>query len=387
MADQEIKTGIDALVTYLNEHGETNISVIATALGVGEAAVLEWANVLEKAIIILISQKSGRLFLAPMTGAAKASRESAQAKQSSVQELISSDLAAVDQISLDLDEFMKSIGRIDDIFNTKYKNAKVMLDKLNGIDANMAKIEKDINARAEYIKTVSEKSKEQVATARGHLSVLLGFSLDTNNAKAVAQELRDLLKSYDRNTADLNKALDQTVYQYRKNALVLSKNIKEKHEQLVEVLSFDEKQIREYERVGEDYKREQASLQRQMDSIGKKTLEEIEAGKAEMARQIELSRVQMNAIRPRIDDIKKDLGQLAALNSQIASLRTGIDELVKQREGILPELRKLQQDVRTGDNMQAIEDRANKVSDSVNDIKGKVEVIRKDFESMGKKEK
>lgn len=387
MADQEIKTGIDALVAYLNEHGETNISVIATALGVGEAAVLEWANVLEKANLILVSHKSGRLFLSPMTGAAKANKEVEQAKRSTVQELISSDLAAVDQISLDLDDFMKSLGRIDDIFNTKYKNAKVMLDKLNSIDANMARVEKNIESRASYIKTVSEKSKEQVDTARGHLSVLLGFSLDTNNAKAVAQELRDLLKAYERNTTDLGKALDQTVYQYRKNALTLSKSIKEKHDQLVEVLSFDEKQIREYERVGEDYKREQARLQRQTEGIGKKTLDEIEAGKAEMTRLIELSKVQINTIRPRVDDIKKDLGQLAQLNSQIASLRTSIDELSKQREAIIPELRKLQQDAKSGENIIALEERANSLSDKINEVKSKAEIIRKDFENMGRKDK
>lgn len=386
MADQEIKTGIDALVAYLNEHGETNVSVIATALGVGESAVLEWANVLEKANVIMVSHRSGKLYLAPMTSTSKATKEVKQAEQSRTEEMISSDIAAVDQISADLDEFTRALGKIDELFNTKYKNAKLMLDKLNSIDANMAKVSKDIEGRTNYIKNVSEKSQEQFEAAQRHLANLSNFSLDTNNAKAVSQELKDLLKAYEKNTSDLSKGLDLVIYQYRKNALNFAKNIKEKHRQLVEVMSFDQKQIREYERLNQDYKREQAQLKRETDNINKRVLEEIARGKTELSKLIELSKVQLNSISPKVEEIRTDLGSLAVLNSQLMGLRGDLDSLTKQRDALLNELKKMQQNVRTGD-VKKINERANEISGTITTIRGKVETLKKDFDNMGKKNK
>ncbi len=387
MADQQIKTGIDALVSYLNEHGETNVSVIATALGVGESAVLEWANVLEKANVIIVSHRAGRLYLAPMTSANKLTKEVKQAERSRTMEMISSDLAAVDQISSDLDEFTKSLGNIDELFNTKYKNVKGMLDKLNGIDANMAKVEKDIETRTNFIKNVSEKSQEQFETAQTHLANLTDFSLDTNNARAVAQELKDLLKAYEKNTSDLSKGLDLVVYQYRKNALNFSKSIKEKHRQLVEVMSYDQKQIREYERLNQDYKREQATLTRQLGSINKRVLDEIAKGKAELARQIDLSKMQINSIRPRVDEIKDDLGGLAVLDEQLIGIRGDLAALTKQRDSLLAELKKLQQTTRGGEETGEMSEKANEISGTLTTVRGKVEKMKTDFNSLGKKKK
>ena len=386
MADQQIKTGIDALVSYLNEHGETNVSVIATALGVGESAVLEWANVLEKANVIIVSHRAGRLYLAPMTSANKLTKEVKQAERSRTMEMISSDLAAVDQISSDLDEFTKSLGNIDELFNTKYKNVKGMLDKLNGIDANMAKVEKDIETRTNFIKNVSEKSQEQFETAQTHLANLTDFSLDTNNAKAMAQELKDLLKATEKNTSDLSKGLDLVVYRYRKNALNFSKSIKEKHRQLVEVMSYDQKQIREYKRLNQDYKRAPA-LTRQLGSINKRVLDEIAKGKAELARQIDLSKMQINSIRPRVDEIKDDLGGLAVLDEQLIGIRGDLAALTKQRDSLLAELKKLQQTTRGGEETGEMSEKANEISGTLTTVRGKVEKMKTDFNSLGKKKK
>jgi hypothetical protein len=63
--DQSVTTSIDDLVKYLNEHGETESSELANTLGVGEGLIEAWANALEKAKIVKITYKSGRMYLAP----------------------------------------------------------------------------------------------------------------------------------------------------------------------------------------------------------------------------------------------------------------------------------------------------------------------------------
>lgn len=384
MADQEIKTGIDALVAYVKEHGETNVSIIASALGVSEAAVLEWANVLEKANMILITHRAGKLFLAPMTGEAKATKETRQAEQERTVQVITTDISAVDQVSAEIDELVSALGAIDSTFETKYKNTKAMLDKLNALDANMSKVQKNIEAKAQYISTVSQKAKEQFETSQANLNNLSNFSLDTNNARAVLQELRDMLRSYEKNTADLAKGLDLVIYQYKKNAMNLSKSIKEKHRQLIEVTSFDQKQIREYERLSQDYKREHAAMTRKSKEISRHVLGEIDKGKSELTKLMELTKAQLGSMRPKVDDIRKDLGGIAALNSEITDLKDSLKELVKQRDALLAELKKLQQSAKAGGNIKKVSDRAEELSGTVTQLREKSAKLRSDFEAMGK---
>ncbi len=383
MAGQEIKTGIDALVAYINEHGETNVSVVAEALGVGESAVLEWANVLEKANVIFMVHKSGRLFLAPAGSAPKANKETKQAELSGVQEMISSDIAAVDSISATLDTFTKSMGKVDDLFNTKYRKAKVVLDTLNMIDAKINKMEKNISAKVGYIKTVSDKAKELSESAKKNIDTLASFSLDTNNARAVAQELRDLLKSYEKNTEDLYKGLDVVIYKYRKNALDLSREMKDKHNQLVEVMNFDQSQIREYERLDADYKRERARLAREAQEINSRTLQEIEKGKKELSDMIIASNVQMRSIKDSVGSIKKDLGGVEELNEQLVKIRASLDELTKQRNSLLSELKKMQQEAKTGRNLKKVQSQAKAVSESIAALKEKTNAARLSFGKIG----
>lgn len=384
LADQEIKTGIDALVAYLKENGETNASVAAAALGVGESSVIEWANILEKANVITMTHKAGRVFLAPVTGSGQqANKEAKQAEQSTVQEMISSDLAAVEQVSLDLEEFSKSIAKVDEQFNTKYKDVKAILDRLNGIESSILRVEKRLSAKDKYVKEVSKTAQDRYEAAQKYLSNLQSFSLDTNNARAVAQELKDMLKAYEKNTSELAKALDQVMYQYRKNAMGLSRGIKEKHSQLAEVMSFDERQIREYERLRQEYKREYARMAREVDRIGKHVLDEIARGKAGMEKLMLSSSAQMNMIKPKVGEIKRDLGSIAVLNDNLVEIRNAVAELRRQREDILSEIRKMQQEVKSGPPSKTMNERMGQINSSVTSLREKIDRINKDFVNLG----
>ena len=370
IADQEIKTGIDALVAYLKEHGEENITVIAAALGVGESSIIEWANILEKANVVTISHKSGKLFLGPVTGEGKPTKETKQAEQFTVQETISSNIAAVDQVAIDLEDFEKSIIKIDNMFSTKYADAKAILDKLNSIETQISTVEKLLAARSAKVKDVSDKARERYEAAQQYLANLAEFSLDTNNARAVSQEIREMIKAYEKNAADMSKELDSVMYKYKKSSLALGKSIKEKEAQLVEVMNFDQRQIKEYERLRVEYKRDRADMTRENKEIGKRVLEEIAKNKLEMEKLLGATTAQLGAVKPKVADMKKDLGRLGTLNDQLILIRTDLDELKKQRDDIMSELKKMQGEAKGGGAF------TRKMAESVKDVDGKVMDLR-----------
>ena len=227
----------------------------------------------------------------------------------------------------------------------------------------------------------------RIHSSSKNLTSLSEFSLDTNNANAVAQELKDILKAYERNTSDLSKSLESVIYKYRKNALNISRSIKEKHSQLLEVMSFDQQQIREYERISQDYKRERAAMLRQADHINKRTHDEISKEGAEMGHLMGSSIAQINSIKPKVDEIKNDLGNLAELNTNIVSLRDDIAELVKQRDDTVSELKKLQQAVKSTGPSKKITDTANDMQNTITSLRSRMNKAKDDLSSLGKKGK
>src|SRR5208337_1649342 len=61
--DQRITTSIDDLVKYLKEHGETESSELANTLGVDTGIVEAWSDALEKAKIVRITYKVGKMYV------------------------------------------------------------------------------------------------------------------------------------------------------------------------------------------------------------------------------------------------------------------------------------------------------------------------------------
>ena len=219
MADQEIKTSIDTLVSYITEHGETNVSAVAGALGVSENVILGWANVLEKAGVIRILHKSGRVFIAP-AGSEKG-KEIKKEERSHLGVEIESQIEIVNQVSAKIDEFSKSLAHVDTLFNTKYRSVKLLLDKIAKAESYLDNIEKKTNERSKRIKDVSAKARQGFDEAQKYLNQLSTFSVDTNSASSIAQELHTLLKSYEKNAADMSKNLEAVIYQGRHGPRVL----------------------------------------------------------------------------------------------------------------------------------------------------------------------
>lgn len=394
MADQEIKTSIDALVAYLNEHGESGVNGVSAALGVSEQVVLEWANILEKAGVIRILHKSGRLFLAPMRGQQAtniAVRDIKQAEESRLQTEMDAEVAMVGQIETRIDEFSKSTAKIDTLLKTKYKDVKELLDKINAVEAHIERIEKAMNARAAHINDVANQAQKDFDIVEKYKSNLSLFSTDTNNAKAVAQELNDLLKSYQNNITAMSKNLETVVYQYRKNALDIGRNIREKHDELRQVISFEEKQISEYERVSTDYKRNTEALIRRTEQTSKHIRDEMAKERQQIEQLTAASVPQMTKLKGQIGSMKNDLGDLAQLNANIVAVKNSLADVSKQKDDILNQLRKMQQELKniktstkgsTDKSIESIKDRHATVSESITSLRGKVDDISKSFDQL-----
>ena len=65
MADKSIETSVDRLVAYLKKNGETEVSFLSANLGIGEDTMTDLVKILEKANIVKITYKLGKMYVTP----------------------------------------------------------------------------------------------------------------------------------------------------------------------------------------------------------------------------------------------------------------------------------------------------------------------------------
>ncbi len=395
MADQEVKTSIDALVSYLNEHGETDVTDVSQALGVNESVILGWANVLEKANIVRIVYKGGRAYLAPVTGlqaGAAVTKAVRQAESAHLEEELESQVAIVNQVSARIEEFNRGLIKINDLFKTKYNVVKDILDKVNRVESYIEGVEKKMESRTEHVRIVAEKAQKDFEIAQKYMSNLSGVSVDTNNARAVSQELHTQLEAYDKNIAEMSKALESVIYQYNKNALDVSRKIKEKRDELTEILGFEDKQINSYEKSIADYNRSSDSAIRHADAESKRVLDELAKGTEEIARLSRSVNASISDLKGGVADIKKDLGGMADLNDGIVAIRKELDEAEKRRDELFEELKGMQEEARgisakgaaSDAEAEEIRKKSGKVIETVGDLNSRLNRVDDDFMALGK---
>lgn len=399
MADQEIKTSIDGLITYLNEHGETNTTVVATALGVGEATIIEWSNILEKANMIRIVHKSGRMFLSPLrlTGATTAEIKIAEdSDQLHVQADVASQIAVVNQISAKIDQFTRTVSAIDDLFKTKYKNVKPVLDKLNEIQNRIDEFEKKTSTKSKQIQDLSERMEKEFDSLQKYSVGLSGFSVDTNNARSVSDDINARIKAYDANSKAMSKEFDAIINKYRKSAAELHREAREKNDQLRQIVELEERQIREYEATAKDYRRDSEAIIRKLEQRKKAVLDDISKTKLEVGRLGTVGDKDLMELKSAVDELKKGLGDISGINDGIVAVRKDLEQATAQKNALLKELGMMMQDVKNVGLIKkpaekqakavSLKEKAVGMADKVSTLKQSAEKIKKDFDAMGGEE-
>ncbi len=64
---ENIVTGIDSLLSYINENREADAKTLANALNVSQTTVMDWAKALEKAKLVRLVNKVGRMYVSPIS--------------------------------------------------------------------------------------------------------------------------------------------------------------------------------------------------------------------------------------------------------------------------------------------------------------------------------
>lgn len=392
MADQEIKTSIDALVAYLSEHGETGIGQLSVALGIGEATVIDWANILERAGIVKIAYKAGKMYLSPRS----LTKEDAQvlakkegAQKAEIRANVASQASQLAQLEGRLEQASKTLSGVDSLFKTKYKELKSMLDSLSALQAQMDGSYRKIMQRKNETEELHAKIQQELESAQRYSENLQKVSIDTNNARAIAQDINRKIALYQKSLDDLDKTLSEAVKNGTTYAKSLRTGINDGLVELRTILGVEEKQLAEYERIRRSYTSDSKAVSERISRERAKSLDEMEKSKHELDRLSAEADKKAKAIGDEIANVKKQFGVASELSDKVAAIRTEIETVSAKKEFLSKQVNELLDEIKAAEALP--ESRTTEKSERLNSADKKAKKVSKLNEQLrdeaGKMEK
>jgi chromosome segregation ATPase len=354
MADQSVTTSIDTLVSYINEKGETDSFTIAHKLGVSEETIRAWVDILEKAGMIKISYKVGKMYLSPVKVDENAANAPILKMTKSVEEMRKSDIVAevnmqdqmVTNIYKKIDSFSKTADEAEKAFRDKRKDTKEALDRIVKLEQEINNSYAAINTKKESVNTFAEDLKKQLDGLKTSSTDIAAFSLDSSGAKALLDDLKKKVQSYGTDISELKKEFNTAVEEYRKIIANIEANSKKEIDALKQISAKEQEEIRKYEKAIEIYKRREGEIRRRSERMSKSILDDAIQAKSEVDRLYEVAEKEIKNANVEITNLKAKWGGLAEFNDKLIEIKKNIAILSKDNEAVRNELDAIRTEMR-----------------------------------------
>ncbi len=343
MADQPaVTTSIDSLVKYLKEHGETDTTMLSRVLSVNEGTIVDWADILEKAGMVKIAYKVGRMYLSPTEGkmGEKTQVEKAvgEVKKEIVENEVRSQESVMKEIRAKLDVYSKTVKNAEALFKEKGGEASATLRKITLLEREASKYYDRIDSKRESVAKMVEGLDKEMGALETEAEKIRQFNLDTSGAKASLSDIANKMASFNSSLSQMDDEFEKMVADRKARLKAMEDGIREELGVLRDTTAAERKRIAEYDRALEGYREIAGAQERKAKRLRTQMLDEAVRTKAEVLGAYSAASSQFNALNQSIKTMKESWGLLAVFDGKLTSAREGIAALSKQLDALEKEL-------------------------------------------------
>lgn len=397
MAKQEVTTQIDELVSYLKAHGETSITDLSKALVVGESTLNDWASILEKAGMVKVVYKAGRMFLSPVEATTSESGENVsriiQAEKEDIQSEVNSQQALLNQITSRINSLQGLNDEINKLFSTKYKDVMGTIKKINAIGNEMNDAYKNAVAKKREIDNLSEDLRQGLERIDKEGSGIASYEADFGGAEEILSDLKKKADEYNSLSKSMVREVEKVSDEYRKRAVTLSEEIKKEKESIDSLISAAEKELRSRKAQSERYAKELSGVKARMERDRTRVIDDVEKSKSELYRLYDASINEIKDLSQKLESIKGDWNTIIELDSKVNDIEQELKGMQKSRDEIRLEidainrqiisLTKLTSSKKKDEELDKITKRSRSTATKLNDLNGKVSKAEEDMKDVG----
>lgn len=344
MADQPITTSIDDLVKYLNEHGETDSAALSGALKVNESIIETWADVLDKAQIVRISYKLGKMYVSPMTitkEGVEVAKKTVELKKGAAESYLTTQVNMINQINTRLDEFRRYVNVAEGAFRAKAGEIKKTIDEIDKLSMQVDNAYKKLKDKKDFIDALSVRLEKETQKLEEKVEVTEKVASKESDAKRVISDIKAKLDDSEARIKTMNTSFNMTLGENRKSFVELLGSIKDESKYLKEVLSQKEKEVHEYNSLLSSYKFESESVKRKVSRERSRMLDDIAKSTDEARKVYSVAEIQLFDVQKTLVDMKKQFGGFSDLSDKLNSIKSSLNSITKQKDELQKEVEQI----------------------------------------------
>ncbi len=399
MADQPITTSIDDLVRYLNEHGETDSTTLAAALKVSEGIIETWADVLEKAQIVRVNYKLGKMFVSPMTvtkEGVEVAKKTVELKRGVAEAELASQVNMINQVNVKLDEFRKYVSGAEGAFKQKAGQVKEAIDQIDRLSLQVDGSYKRLKEKKDFIDQLSAKLDKEAAEIEEKAKAASAITGNDSDSRRTIADIRAKLDDSEGRLKALNASVNSTLDQSRRGFAELAESVKEETKLLKDTLGQREKEVQDYDSSLRAYKQESDAMKRQVTRERARMLDDIAKSSDDARKVYSVAERQIGDVKKTLSDMKAQFGGFSDLSDRLNGIKNSIDSISREKDDLKKELDELQEQLRAisaldtskvaekSMQMQQVEGRMNETAKKVEMVNKKVEDVKKGIDEMAK---
>ena len=392
MSEQPITTSIDDLVKYLNEHGETESSALATELKVGENIINTWAEVLEKAQIVKINYKMGKMFVSPMVitkEGVEAAKKTVELKKGVAETELMTQVSMINQVNTKLDEFKRYVSGAEGTFKTKAGSIKEAIDEIDKMGLRVDSSYKKLREKKDYIDTLSGNIDKETLKLEEKAKAAEDISGRDTESKRVILDIKSKLDDSESRLKALRENFNTALEEERKGATDMLDGVRSETRNLREMLMQQEKEVQDYAAFLESYKKESDAVKRQVLRERNRMLDDIAKSSDEARKIFSGAEKRVTDIKKMLSDMKGQFGGYSDLSDKLNGIKSSIDEIEKKKSALQKDLDALADELKA---LSALDQtrvaektvQMELVDKKLSDTEKKVDEITKDTEDVKK---
>ncbi len=389
--EQPITTSIDDLVKYLNEHGETDSTTLSGSLRVSERIIETWSDVLEKAKIVKINYRLGKMFISPMVATkegADVAKKTVELKKGVAEMELTTQIVMINQINTKLDEFKRYVAGAEVAFKSKAGQLKDMLDELEKVSQQIDSSYTKLKEKKDFVDQLAGKLDKEMGDLQERATKGMEISGNTEaDSKRLLSETKMNLDNADNRIRTLNEEFNKSMESNRKTFEESLNGIRNEMRSLREIVSQQEKEQHEYAAFINSYKRESDSIKRNVAKERSRMMDEITRASGEVGKMYAVAEAQILGAKRTLEDIKSQFGGYADLSDKLNGIKNNIDSITRQKDEVQKELEELQEQLKA---LSALDDTKvaqksmvmKRITDKVSKAGKKIEVLERDTDTV-----
>ncbi len=388
MPENITSTGIDALLKYVNEHGETDVFNLSKAFGVDVSIIEQWANILENAKMVKVNYKLDKMYVAPLGFSVenlKALNVEAEVREKTITADIKSKELLLTQIEDRIDRFNKFTEDAQRLFKTNAGSVKKTLDELYALRKKSNEEYESIKGNKDYMDRLSQKIDSDVSTIRAKVESIKKVDFETEDAKKLVEDLKSKIKIIEVEMGTSRKKFNESIAQQKKDMERLSNGMDLELKSLRETLSQQEHIVNDSRHTTANFNREVDSMLHEIEKRSRVVRDRAFKTKNDIEAIYELAASKTKSVNAEIDSYISKFGELADIDKSIRDIKASLDhaksecELCRQQFAVInSQLKEIE-----GNKKMSEVERSGKIKDmsgKMDDINSRIERIRNDVE-------